>query len=105
MRMPASVARAFGWPLHSLAGGDVFPAVIHAAQLLAFDPAGVQPRPAMRKPVGDQVLAQQAHRSGGAGRDGLRQRDGVPELAQQFAHRGVRRRFDQTHHPIVCFSP
>ncbi len=100
-----------GGAFDALAARVVFPAVVHAAQFVPLDPAGVQLGQAVGAAIDQQVgaaalaavqrqvFAQQPDFAGLAGGHASGQRDGVPELAQHLAHRGVGRGLGQLLHP------
>ena len=95
--------KLFARHFDALAGGVVLPAVIDAADLVAFDPAGVQHRATMGAATADemrraartakerQVLGQDTERHRPARPNRGRSRHRMPEPAQQFAHLGARR--------------
>jgi hypothetical protein len=92
---------AFGRPLRALPRAVELPAVIHAADALALDPAGVQHAQPVRAAPADQiraaalaavereVLAEHAERPRRARLERRRARDRLPEAAQQLAHVGA----------------
>jgi hypothetical protein len=98
---------AFRWALRALPAAVELPAVIHAADALALDPAGVQRAqpvraapahqigPAALAAVQGEVLAQDAHGPRVTRRKRGRARHRLPEHAQQRAHLGAARALRQ----------
>src|SRR5262249_20549862 len=91
----------FGGAFDAAAGAVVFSTLLRAVDLVALDPPGVHHGEAVTAApanhvglaalaaIESKIFAEQADRHRAAGRKLARQRDGMPELAQQTTHVGI----------------